>query len=76
MPQTIAVTTVMRSSVRSSAVPPDSVLEPPNMSDNPLPFPECIKIVMIRNNEDKMSSTTAMALIRKGSPVRSRWWPR
>jgi hypothetical protein len=35
-------------------VPPDRVLVLPNMSDNPIPLPECIRIVTIRNRDDRI----------------------
>jgi hypothetical protein len=39
------------------------VLVPPNMSDNPLPLPECIRIVTIRNRDDGMSKTMTTELM-------------
>ncbi len=39
-PKRVAVMTVILSSRRSRAVPPLSVLVPPNMSESPLPRPE------------------------------------
>jgi hypothetical protein len=33
------------------------------MSDNPLPLPECIRIVTIRNRDDGMSKTMTTELM-------------
>src|SRR5262245_40088179 len=61
-PKTIAVTTVILSSRRSSAVPPERLEVPPNMSDRPLPLPECSRMNTIRNRADRMHSPSAMTL--------------
>src|SRR5262245_46648001 len=61
-PKTSAVTTVILSSRRSSAVPPERLEVPPNMSDNPLPLPEWSKMNTIRNRLDRMHSPSAMTL--------------
>src|ERR671919_3274561 len=58
-PKIKPVATVIRSSRRSSDVPPDRLDEPPNMSDSPLPFPECSKMNTMRNRLDRMFSTRA-----------------
>jgi hypothetical protein len=57
-----AVATVIRSRRRSSEVPPDSDPEPPNMSESPLPFPECSRMNTMRNSELKMHRMSATTL--------------
>ena len=66
IPHTIAVTTVTRSRVRSSAVPPARVDDPPNSSDMPLPRPEWSRIVRIKKIDAMMSMviTTAFSTTR------------
>jgi hypothetical protein len=59
-PKIIAVTTVILSRRRSSEVPPDRLEVPPNMSDRPLPLPECSRMNTIRNRLEVTQSTSAM----------------
>ena len=56
------VMTVSLSRRRSRAVPPDSVVEPPNMSESPLPRPECRRMNTIRKSEEATFRTSAMML--------------
>ena len=61
-PKITAVTTVILSRRRSRAVPPDRLDVPPNMSERPLPLPECSRMNTIRNRLESTQSTSAMTL--------------
>jgi hypothetical protein len=50
-------------------VPPEREEEPPNSSDMPLPFPECNRIVRIRNSDAMMSITMTTEFSTTGSPL-------
>jgi hypothetical protein len=61
-PKITAVTTVILSRRRSRAVPPDRLDVPPNMSERPLPLPECSRMNTMRNRLESTQSTSAMTL--------------